>query len=351
MCFNGSHFRLFFTLSVIPTTILVMRKIFTALARSLSTRRGKVVAGAILIVIVVAGIGLAQTVSTNVNAADPNGTSKISDAKLKKIISENKEKYYPKTDWLARNPQTLAVSSKGAVILDYETRQVLLDNNMHTQLPPASITKVLTAVVALENFKTDKLCTVSQEAADTEPYKIVMNPGEKLSVEDLIYGMMMISANDAAEVIAECDPGGKVAFMAKMNEKVKELGLTDSNFVAPNGLDDPKHYSSAFDMAAITEYAIKTQPDFLKYMGRVDDYSVAATDHNEPHSYYQLSTLIKTFPGMEGAKTGFTYDAGNTYIGVAKRDGRRIIIVYFNANSKTYDATTMLEQGFFLNPS
>ncbi len=307
------------------------------------------VAGAFLIVAIVAGIGLSQ--NTSGKGRYKTGGDDISARELAKIIAQNKEKYYPKTDWLAKNPQTLAVSSDGAVILDYETKQVLLDNNMHAQLPPASITKVLTAVVALETFKTDKLCNVSQEAADTEPYKIVMKPGEKLSVEDLIYGMMMISANDAAEVIAECDPGGKTAFMNKMNEKVKELGLTDSHFVTPNGLDDPKHYSSAFDMATITEYAIRTQPDFLKYMGRVDDYSVAGTDHNEPHSYYQLSTLLKTYPGMEGAKTGFTYEAGNTYIGVAKKDGRRIIIVYFNANSKTYDATTMLEQGFFLNPS
>ena len=330
-----------------------MRKNTPALASVLRTKQGKIVAGVFLIIIVISGIGISQGIKViNERNSLPNKISKeLSENKLKKIIKENKEKYYPKTDWLEKHPQNLQLSSKGAIILDYDTREVLLDNNMHAKLPPASITKVLTAVIALENYKTDKLCSVSQEAADTEPYKIVMKAGEKMSVEDLIYGMMMISANDAAEVLAECDPNGKTAFIEKMNKKVKELGLSDSNFVTPNGLDDPKHYSSAFDMATITEYAIKTQPNFLKYMGRIDDYSVAATNHNEAHSYYQLSTLLKTFSGMEGAKTGFTYEAGNTYIGVAKRDGRRIIIVYFNANSLTYDATTMLEQGFFLNPS
>ncbi len=327
-----------------------MRKILAGITNLAKTRRGKVIIAAIAIIFVVAGIGLAQQGIGSNGIKTSNGAD-VSEAKLRKIIAENKEKYYPKTDWLGRNPQNLQLSSKGAVILDYETRQVLLDNNMHTKLPPASITKVLTSLVALENFDKKKLCTVSQAAADTEPYKIVMKAGEQLSVEDLVYGMMMISANDAAEVIAECDPGGKSAFMDKMNQKVKELGLTDSHFVTPNGLDDPEHFASAFDMATITEYAIRTQPDFLTYMGRVDDYSVAGTDHNEPHSYYQLSTLIKTFPGMEGAKTGFTYDAGNTYIGVASRDSRRVIIVYFDAFSKTYDATTMLEQGLFLNPN
>jgi D-alanyl-D-alanine carboxypeptidase len=279
-----------------------------------------------------------------------SNVSGLSAAAEEKLIKENKEKYYPKTDWLEKNPQTLQLSSKGAVILDYDTNEVLLDNEMHAKLPPASITKVLTTLVALENFKLDKLCTVSQQAADTEPFKIQLKAGEQLTVKDLIYGMMMISANDAAEVVAECDPGGREAFIAKMNQKVKDLGLTDSHFVTPNGLDDPEHYASAFDMATITAYAIRTQPDFLTYMGRTEDYSVPATDHNEPHSYYQLSTLLKTYQGMEGAKTGFTYDAGNTYIGVAKRDGRRVIIVYLNANSKTYDATTMIEQGLFLNP-
>jgi len=306
----------------------------------------------IIIILVVTGVSIIAGTGINIfekkNPATASG--KVSGAALQKLIESNKAKYYPKTDWLESHPQDLQLSSKGAIILDYETNQVLLDNNMHTKLPPASITKVLTSLIALENFKPDQLCTVSQEAADTEAFKIVMNAGEQMTVRDLVYGMMMISANDAAEVIAECDPGGKKAFIDKMNEKVKELGLTDSHFVTPNGLDDPEHLASAFDMATITAYAIRTQPDFLTYMGRVDDYSVPATEHNEPHSYYQLSTLLKTYPGMEGAKTGFTYDAGNTYIGVASQEGRRIIIVYLDANSKTYDATTMIEQGFFLNP-
>jgi D-alanyl-D-alanine carboxypeptidase len=210
---------------------------------------------------------------------------------------------------------------------------------------------VLTAVVALENYDKDKLCEISQEASEVEPYKISMSKGEKIRVEDLVYGMMMVSANDAAEVLAECDPSGKQGFIDKMNEKVKELGLADSHFVTPNGLDDPNHLTSAFDMATITNYAIKAHPDFLMYMGNKGEYSISATDHNEPHWWSQISTLLKTYPGMDGAKTGFTYDAGNTYIGTAERNGRRIIIVYFDAHSTTYDATTLLDFGFTTNPA
>ena len=325
-------------------------KLFSKFSKYL--KKNRKLAALLGVISVVAVVALVSTLSLHLpKASVGNKSANLSAAALSRKIAENEEKYYPKTNWLASHPQDLQLSSKAAVILDYNTNEVLLDNNMHTPLPPASITKVLTTVVALENFKPDKLCRVSQEAADTEPYKIVMQPGEEMTIKDLIYGMMMISANDAAEVIAECDPNGKQAFIDKMNEKVKELGLVDSHFVTPNGLDDPNHYASAFDMATITEYAIRTQPDFLTYMGRVEDYSIPATDHNEPHSYYQISTLLKTYPGMEGAKTGFTYDAGNTYIGVASENGRRVIIVYLDANSLTYDATTMLEQGFFLNPS
>lgn len=327
-----------------------MRNLISKLISLTKSGRGKIVIAGVAIIFIVSAVGLAQQ-GVKGDKPGANSYSTLSASQLKKIIAENKAKYYPKTDWLEKHPQDLQLSSKSAIVLDYDTNEVLVNNDMHAKLPPASITKVLTSLVALENYSPDRLCTVSKEAAETEPYKIIMQPGEKMTVRDLIYGMMMISANDAAEVVAECDDGGKQAFMNKMNEKVKELGLTDSHFVTPNGLDDPNHYVSAFDMATITEYAIKTQPDFLTYMGRVEDYSVPATDHNEAHSYYQLSTLLKTFPGMEGAKTGFTYDAGNTYIGVGKRDGRRVIIVYLNANSKTYDATTMLEQGFFLNPT
>lgn len=295
---------------------------------------------------VIAGTGLNFLEKKSPASANSN----LSSGARQRIVEENR-KYLPKKDWLTANPQEIPVSTKSAVILDYNTGEILYAQNEHAKLPPASITKVLTATVVLENMKLDKLCTISQNAADTEPYKIVMRAGERISVEDLLYGMMMLSANDAAVALSECYDGGQEAFIEKMNERVELLGLDDSHFVTPNGLDDPTHLTSAYDMATITSYAIRTQPTFLDYMGRIEDYTVAATDHNDAHYFYSLSTLLKTYPGMDGAKTGFTYEAGNTYIGTAIRDGRRIIIVYFGANSTTYDAELLLDQGFFLNPT
>ena len=171
-----------------------------------------------------------------------------------------------------------------------------------------------------------------------------------MKVRDLLYGLTMISANDAAEVLAECYKEGHESFIKKMNEKVKLLGLSDSTFYDPSGLNDETQLSSAYDIGTITRYLLLSKPDAIQYLGRKDDYSVYPSDHNESHYWYQISHLLQTYPGMEGAKTGYTHIAKNTYVGVAKRGGRRIIIVYLAAQTTTSDATTLLEYGFSVKP-
>ncbi|MEI7690552.1 MAG: D-alanyl-D-alanine carboxypeptidase family protein [bacterium] len=275
----------------------------------------------------------------------------VANSSSKKIVKENIEKYHPKSDWQKTHPSNIELTAESAIIIDQDTGQLILAKNEHQKLPPASITKVLTLLIVLENMKTDKLCTVSEQASSTQPNKITMKAGEKLKVEDLLYGMMMISANDAAEVLAECYDGGRTKFIGLMNDKIKYLGLKDSTFKDPNGLNDTEQVSSAYDMGTITRYAIITKPEVLKYMGRKEDYSVYPTETNESHSWYQISHLLSSFAGMEGAKTGYTHIAKNTYIGVASRGGRRIIIVYLSAQTTTSDATTMLEYGFSNKPN
>lgn len=301
----------------------------------------------VLLVLVFKG-PLNSTSKADDTSSKVKGSSKVSESQLKKIIEENKAKYGLKRDWLGANPQNLPLSAKASVIVDYDSNELLFADNENEKLFPASITKVLTAKIVLENMKTDLLCEVSERAAQTEPNKISMRAGEKLRVEDLLYGLMMISANDAAETLAECYPGGREAFIEKMNQKVKELGLESTHFINPSGLHDDNHYSSAYDMAVITNYALKSDPNYIKYFGNKEDYSVFESENNDSHWWQQISNLLQTYPGMDGAKTGFTYEAGNTYIGTASQDGKRIIIVYLNANSTTYDAKTMLDQGFYL---
>jgi D-alanyl-D-alanine carboxypeptidase (penicillin-binding protein 5/6) len=284
------------------------------------------------------------------NGKEVKSESKSSKAELTKIIKENSKKYQPKYDWYKSHPGDLGLTAQSAIVIDQKTGEVLFAKDEHKKLPPASITKVLTLTVVLENMKPDQLCTVSQGAADTQPNKITMKVGEKLRVEDLLYGLTMISANDAAEVLAECYDGGREKFIEKMNEKVQLLGLSDSKFYDPNGLNDETQVSSSFDIGTITRYLLLTKPEAIKYLGRKDDYSVYPTDHNESHYWYQMSHLLQNYSGMEGAKTGYTHVAKNTYVGIAKKADRRIIIVYFAAETTTSDATSLLEYGFSVKP-
>ena len=275
----------------------------------------------------------------------------IGEDKEKKEIAENIEKYHPQYDWFKDHPTNLGLTAKSAIVINLDKNQVVYALNEHEKLPPASITKILTLTVVLENMKTETLCTVSPQASSVQPNKISMRAGEQMTVEDLLFGLTMISANDAAEVLAECFDGGRDKFIEKMNDKVRLLGLDDSKFIDPSGLDDETQYSCAFDIATITGYLLTTKPEAIKYLGRKDDYSVFPSERNESHYWYQMSRLLFTYPGMEGAKTGYTHIAKNTYVGIANRNNNRIVIVYFAAETTTSDATTLLEYGLSQNIS
>lgn len=305
----------------------------------------------IIAVVLAFGLLFKNVFSGSNNITQIKGTEKAVADELQEKIKENTEKYQPKYDWFKAHPYDMTLTAKSAIVINQSNGQVIFSKNEHEKLPPASISKVLTLVTVLENIKTDKLCTVSQKAADTQPNKIVMKAGEKMKVDDLLYGLMMISANDAAEVLAECYDGGRDKFIDKMNEKVKTLGLKDSVFKDPNGLNDTDELSSAYDIGTITRYALMEHPEILKYMGHKGDYSVYPTDHNESHSWYQISHLLSSYPGMEAAKTGYTHIAKNTYIGIAKHNNQEIIIVYFAAETTTSDATALLDYGFSVNPN
>jgi serine-type D-Ala-D-Ala carboxypeptidase (penicillin-binding protein 5/6) len=276
-------------------------------------------------------------------------TSKTEKTLSAKEIKKNADKYQPK-DSQTTTVTGLDLSAKSAILVDEGTGKVLYEKSPHMVLPPASITKVATIAVALENLKKDQLITISQTAADREPNKIVMKAGEKLRAEDLFYGLMMISANDAAWAIAESVPGGYEGFIKLMNQKAKTLGLKDTNFVNPAGLDDDKHRTSAFDIATFVRYDLINHPEFVAYSGYKKDYSVFATDHNESHWWAHISHMLYAYPGMIAAKTGYTDIANSTFVGVAERNGRRITVVFLGATDANGDVKKLLDYGFSKQP-
>lgn len=260
-------------------------------------------------------------------------------------IKKNAKLYQPQVGDKTSDAE-LGINAQSAIVFDQGTGEILYQKSPHTRLAPASITKIATFSLAVESFKLDQLIEISQTAAEQEPNKIVMKAGEKMHLDDLLYGLMMISANDAAYAIAEAYSGGFNAFVARMNEFGQDLGLTDTHFENPSGLDGESHYSSAFDIATFTRYALTKHPEVLKYMGEKNDYSVYPTDHNESHWWSHISGMLYRYPGMLGVKTGYTDIAHSTFIGVAERNGRKLVAVFLSSKDANGDVVKLFDYGF-----
>ncbi len=262
----------------------------------------------------------------------------------KKEIEEYKQKYSLNEGDPTYND--FMIQAKEGIVVDAESGKVLYEKDAHAPLPPASITKILTGTIALETYDMNQKLTVSQHAADMEAYNMSTRAGEKLKVEDIMHGLFMISANDAAVILAEGIDGNEKTFMNLMNEKIKLLGLKNTTFKNPSGLDEPGHVSSAYDMAKITYYAVKAHPEILKYMGDKNEYSIPKTDENDAHYWPgHVSLTMRTYPEMLGAKTGFTDNARNTFIGVAQKNGHKFIFVFMGSDRGNEDAHALLSFG------
>lgn len=304
-----------------------------------------------LIALILLGVGFigtslffsAKITSSLKQSQNPNKVANIDDST--KIIEENVKKYQPKWDFWKENYSNFDVFSDAAIVVDFDSGQILYEKNADSKLPPASIAKIVTAIVATENLKRDQLITISQRAADMEPNKIGIKLGEKIKLQDLLYGLMMLSANDAAEALAEGIDGGRDNFIKKMNNKAKEIGLKHSLFSNPSGLDEQNMYSSAFDLATFTKYALLNHPEILTYIGTTD-YEIQYTDHNDGYSLYHLSSMLGEYPGLDGVKTGYTEEAGHTFLGTTKRDNHRLIVIFFNSQDANGDCKSLFDFGF-----
>ncbi len=235
------------------------------------------------------------------------------------------------------------ISAKSAVLIEQSTGKVLFSKNQFDKMKPASTTKILTALVAIENCTEDEIVKVSQNAADTEGSSMYIEAGEKIKMENLLYGLMMNSGNDAAVAIAEHISGNTESFAKLMNSTAKKLGAEHSNFVTPNGLDDDNHYTTAHDLAIITAKAMESE-DFrnlvkskTKIVETVDGVKKYLTNHNK---------LLTMYEDCEGVKTGFTKASGRTLVSAAKRDDMRLIAVTLNAPDDWNDHIRMLNYGF-----
>ena len=247
----------------------------------------------------------------------------------------------------------ITLASEAAVLMDAQTGQILFDKNMEEQLYPASITKVMTALVALKHSKPTDTVTMTQEGFDQVPRTsshIALYPGEEFSMEDAMYALALMSANDAAVAIAEAVGGTVEEFCDMMNEEAIALGAINTHFSNPNGLPAEDHYTTARDMALITAAALE-QEDFLTYFGATD-YLMPATNLSGPRELVSKNQFIDgTIPceGLLMSKTGWTSSAWGTLVTAAKQGDTTLVAVTMKSallEDKYADTSILLDYGF-----
>ena len=248
------------------------------------------------------------------------------------------------------------INAKSALVVDLTTNEVLYAKNSKEKLPVASTVKILTAVVALEHLKPSKVLTVSETASKVGEDFMGLTPDEKLTLEELLYGLLLPSGNDAAAAIAEGVAGSVSRFVDLMNTKAQILGAVDSKFVNPSGLEgDGEHYSTAADLAIISKYAWENFAEFRRIVGtKYHEIAYAAGtesagDYTPEHKYFYLenqTNLLGTYPGVKGIKPGFTPEAGLCLVTLAENGGHQILGVVLGATDRRGDMEKLLNYSF-----
>lgn len=236
-----------------------------------------------------------------------------------------------------------AISAESAVLIDGDSGRILYEKNAYEKRGMASTTKIMTALVVLENAKLDDVVNVSYNASITEGSSMYLKANEKITVEGLLYGLMLNSGNDAATALAEHTSGNIEKFAELMNKKAKEIGMKNTSFANPHGLDNENHYSTAYDMALLTKYAMEnknfkiivgTKSKIIQTQGGEYKY---LTNHNKLLSMYQYCS---------GVKTGFTKKCGRCLVSFSEKNGVKLITITLNAPNDWNDHISLYDEYF-----
>lgn len=234
-----------------------------------------------------------------------------------------------------------SLSAQSAVLMDMESGRVLAQKDAHVRRPIASITKIMTALLAVESGRLNETVAISDRARQVEGSSLYLENGDKLKLEELVYGLMLRSGNDAAIAISEHVAGTPEKFAALMNKKAKEIGMKNTSFMNPHGLHDPAHYSTAYDMALLTSEAMKNST-----YRKIVSTDLYRTKSKPIRVWENKHRLVRSGGIITGGKTGFTKKSGRTLVTTAKKDGMSLAVVTLNAPDDWLDHTSLFEYGF-----
>lgn len=240
----------------------------------------------------------------------------------------------------------MPVGAQSAVLMEQSSGRILYEKDPHTKRRIASITKIMTAIIAIESGKMDKTVTVSNSILKSEGSAIYLKPGEKIKLSDLVYGLMLRSGNDAAIAIAEYVGGSVDGFAVLMNDKAKWIGMENTHFTNPHGLDDSdNHYSSAYDMAILTQYAMKNK--MYRKIAGTKVHRAPNPDEVWDRVWKNKNKLLtEKYKYCTGGKTGFTKKARRTLVTTASKDNLDLIVVTIDDSTDWADHIALYEEGF-----
>lgn len=271
--------------------------------------------------------------------------------------------FFEKSKPPIKNPQQISplIDAHGAIVMDRESGEVLFEKNPHDRMAIASITKLMTTLIILEENETSEIVTISQNANSTEGSTMFLQTGEQMTIENLLKGAIIHSANDAAVALAEHNvkdlnkdainpdapysPGTVQDFVNKMNKRAQELGLENTHFSNPMGFDDPNNYSSPYDLAKLASYIYSNK--LIQNIAVIKNTEVTSTDGNLHHKLETTNELLDSYLKVKGLKTGSTDGAGLCMVAIAENDkGNEIITVVLDSPARFKESTVLIDWTF-----
>jgi serine-type D-Ala-D-Ala carboxypeptidase (penicillin-binding protein 5/6) len=238
-----------------------------------------------------------------------------------------------------------AISAQSAVLMDFASGRVLYSKALHQRLPPASTTKMMTALLTLEQGQLQSDTAISALAGGQIGTRMGLAAGEHFAVRDLLFGLFLPSGNDAAVALAQHDGPSLQGFVDRMNARARDLGLADSHFMNPHGLDEAGHVSSAYDLAQLARFALRSQPLFDQYVS-TQQHSIPAAPTHPAFDLANTNQLLGSYPGADGVKTGTTPAAGEVLVGSVTHEGHRLLMAVMASQDRYTDARKVLDNGF-----